>query len=65
MKFYLPKREDKEAFSNLGEYARRTELITKMVLAGWLTEQGELWTEIIVLIKNPLVLRQGDFLSGD
>ena len=39
MKFYLPKREDKEAFSNLGEYARRTELITKMALAGWLTEQ--------------------------
>ena len=36
MKYYLPKRSNGDPVSSFDEYARRTELITKMMLAKWL-----------------------------
>ncbi len=38
MKFYLPKMSDENRIISFDEYARRTELITMMELAGWLTD---------------------------
>ncbi len=42
MKFYLPKVENENNIINFDEFERRSELITKMMLAGWLTD-GEIY----------------------
>ncbi len=49
MRFYVPRVENKQNIINFTEFERRSELITKMMLAGWLTDR-----EIFEYIKGAI-----------